>query len=370
MNDIIVTAVDLTPIGGLDATTGYFKLNFSNLDPNRQIASIDIQVNPYEARDVITDNPLPKGTTEWTSDFIKSYRRFENDLIEEAEPFLTNLLYVIICNISYTDGALEVWSANVYIENDILNDLPYVTNFVFLQTGDDTADISATLNTVYTYAGITETKGTLFELFLEDTSGTTLLAKGYLHEAIQNGGVFDGYNNLIFYFDNIGYDGGSVDIKFSVLATNGDKYTIRITNKYTSIPDRGPSTASIVLYIISDETPNLRFQFIANDSYSYDGSRVTGVVKDNIVISAYDWNNFISVLENYFNYSELGINWNDIKSQAGESLTANRWNAVIKTLKRYYDTKGVILDNRIQEVVKGQKITPEMFILVNEAFKL
>lgn len=368
MNNIIVTAVDLTPLGGLDATTGYFKLKFSNLDPNRQIASIDIQVDPYEARDVITDAPLPKGTTEWTSDFIKSYRRFENDLIEEAEPFLTNLLYVIICNISYTDGALEVWSANVYIENDILNDLPYVTNFVFLQTGNNTADISATLNTVYTYAGITETKGTLFELFLEDTSGTTLLAKGYLHEAIQNGGIFDGYNNLIFYFDNIGYDGGSVDIKFSVLATNGDKYTIRITNKYYSIPDLGPSTASIVLYIVSQIKPELLYESIPEDVYSYDNGRVTGKIYDNISIKTEDWNSFIAVLQQY--YDSQGRDWSRIYAEKGEGLTAERWNAVISTLKQYYEANGYLLDPQIQEVRQGQHIYPEMIMRVNHAFNI
>lgn len=368
MKEIQVTAVELTPLG--DTGTGYFKLKFSNLDPSRQIVSIDIQVNPYEARDVITDSTLPKGTTEWTSDFIKSYRRFENDLIEEAEPFLTNLLYVILCNIFYTDGALEVWSADVYIENNILNDYPYVNNFGFLQTGKDTADIFATLEVVYPYASIIGVKGTLFELYLEDDTSTTLLAKGYLHEAIRNGGRFDGYNNLIFYFDNISYDGGSVDIRFSVLANNGDKYIIKLTNQYNNdISDIGPSVASIVLYILSGETPNLRFQFIANDIYKYDSGRVKGVIKNNIKISSYDWNNFISVLENNYNYPELGISWDDVKVSYGESLTASRWNAVIKTLKRYYEANGLELDERIQEVVKGQKITPEIFILVNDAFQ-
>jgi hypothetical protein len=53
----------------------------------------------------------------------------------------------------------------------------------------------------------------------------------------------------------------------------------------------------------------------------------------------------------------------------GESLTASRWNDVIKTLKWYYEANGLELDERIQEVVKGQKITPEMFILVNDAFQ-
>ena len=57
MKEIQVTAVELTPLG--DTGTGYFKLKFSNLDPSRQIVSIDIQVNPYEARDVITDSTLP-----------------------------------------------------------------------------------------------------------------------------------------------------------------------------------------------------------------------------------------------------------------------------------------------------------------------
>ena len=352
------------------------KLKFTGLNPDRS-TKFYWKVKDNEGN-ILSDDmflaEVPKGVSQWTSPYLDEFyltideQTGENVTLE----FQGDLIYDIECNVTIDGESTSLVTTGNFKFEVVWRGLPYVVNdsFTYKQTGDFAADIFATLEVVYPYASTIGVKGTLFELYLEDAIGTTLLAKGYLHKAIQNGGRFDGYNNLIFYFDNIGYDGESVDIRFSVLASDGDKYIIKMTNQYyddnDEIDEIGPSTASLVLSIVS-EKPQLKFEVIPEDVYSYDNGRVTGVIINNIKINYADWNAFTTRLSNYYNYPELNIDRSDVIM--GERLTASRWNAVIKTLKRYYEANGLELDERIQEVVKGQKITPEIFILVNDAFQ-
>jgi hypothetical protein len=137
-------------------------------------------------------------------------------------------------------------------------------------------------------------------------------------------------------------------------------------NAYSDQESKPSKAESITLQIFTPK-PQLLFEVIPEDVYSYDNGRVTGVIRYNIKIISTDWNTFIAMLRESYNYPKLNVDLSDVST--GESLTASRWNAVIKTLKRYYEANGLELDERIREVVKGQKITPEMFILVNEAFQ-
>lgn len=350
------------------------KLKFTGLNPESAHRIVWRVIDGGSQGQPLSDfmllGEVPQGKSTWTSDVLSSYYAI---IDQETHEFVSGFSYDIECSVM-DDDRDYLCTTGVFTFEIVWKGLPYVVNdsFKYKQTGDFAADIFATLDVVYPNASEIGIKGTLFELYLEDATNTTLLAKGYLHEAIKNGGRFEGYDYLTFYFDNIGYDGGSVDIRFSVLANYGDKYIIKMTNQYyddnDEIDEIGPSTASLVLNIVL-EKPQLKFEVIPEDVYSYNNGRVTGVIRNNIKIISTDWNNFISVLENNYNYLELGISWDDVKVSYGERLTANRWNAVIKTLKRYYEVNGMTLDERIQEVIKGQKITPEMFILVNEAFQ-
>ena len=348
------------------------KLRFTGLNPDK---STKIYWLVYDGSgNALSDDMLleevPKGYSTWTSPVLS---QFYLTIDEETgrnvyTDFTSGFSYDIWCNVTVDGEQTSFCSTGPFEFEIVWRGLPYVSNFTFKQTGDESADISCRLNTVYSTASETGIIGTKFQLYLETSTDTMLLADGYLHEAIKNNGAFPGYNYIVFRFDYIGYDGESVDMSFSVLAQHGDKYIIRMTNQYYDDGDIGPSTASIVLDIVSRKTPKILYESIPEDVYSYDGGRVTGKIYGNISIKAEDWNDFIAILQQYYDHS--GIDWGRIYAVEGEGLTAERWNAVIRTLKKHYDLNGNVLDDKIQEVIKGQRIYPEMIMRVNHAFNI
>lgn len=305
------------------------------------------------------------GKSEWISPWIYGYYPKSNEgEFPEYITFQHDLLYGATFSVSTGDLVTYVVSGTFKF-NVVYEGEPYVTDFKFKQT-DNTGNgtISCTLNTVYPIVSEIGIKGTWFYLKYKpaDSDEEILFCDVWLHKALSTGNW--NYYPLTAEIDR--FDEQKVHLKWDVFGQTGDTYTIEMVNAYYEQAAKPSRPASIILQILTPK-PQLLFEVIPEDIYSYDNGRVTGVIKNNIKIISTDWNTFMARLRENYNYPELNIDWTDVNM--GEGLTASRWNAVIKTLKRYYEAKGLELDERIQEVVKGQKITPEMFILVNDAFQ-
>lgn len=312
-----------------------------------------------------------KGEESWTSPVITGYYEKSNE--GEHPPFTYfqhDLVYTVYCSISTGKyNAYVAGSAFIFYPGA---GVPYVTEWKYTLVEGTQSDIEITsvFNMVYPYIMEIGVLGTWFELFVEASDSTYSKVKdGWFHDAINDENFLPSWEAV----QDVVYDEHTYRVKWRMLVQHGDKVIIRLSNKYRDVDTGatttlGPNTTVIEVNITSVAKPFLMFYHVDQADYSYDGGRVSGVINGAISIKTEDWNSFIAVLQQY--YDSQGRDWSRIYAEKGEGLTAERWNAVISTLKQYYEANGYLLDDRIQEVQKGQRIYPEMIMRVNHAFNI
>lgn len=358
-----------------DDNEAYFQFTVSGLDPStgaifEWFITSGGGVPISESKIVRLDG----GETSWTSDMIYGY--YPPHGIGEHPLFCNfqhELVYYVQITISTGDYIAYVDSAELQFDANFKG-MPYVTDLTYKQLpySENYIEITGTFNTVDPFASEIGAIGTKFELWLQSEGQEAVrYIEGYFHEAIK-----DNWNPPLAGWQATQHEGSDnqrYDVKWQMLVTHGDKIIIRLSNEYYDQETGkkvilGPSTSVIEVNLLSATKPFITYSYLQQADYSYDGGRVSGVINGAISIKTEDWNSFIDVLQQY--YDSQGRDWSRIYAEKGEGLTAERWNAVISTLKQYYEANGYLLDDRIQEVQKGQRIYPEMIMRVNHAFNI
>ena len=365
-----------------DDNEAYFQFTVSGLDPSTGgyfdwwiESGTDYQISQKQFVNV------DKGQDTWTSNIQYGY--YPPHGIGEHPLFCNfqhELVYAVVIILytgdynSFGDKLPSYLRAEFQFDANFKG-MPYVTDLTYKQLpySENDIEITCTFNTVDPFASEIGAIGTKFELWLQSEGQEAVRnIVGYFHEAIQNGNwnpPLDGWSAV----QHEGSDNQIYDVKWRMTVSHGDKIIIRLSNEYYDQETGkkvvlGPSTSVIDVNLLSATKPFITYSYLQQADYSYDGGRVSGIINGAISIKTEDWNSFIAVLQQY--YDNSGIDWDIIKAKKGEGLTAERWNAVIRTLKQYYEANGYLLDDRIQEVQKGQRIYPEMIMRVNHAFNI
>lgn len=115
------------------------------------------------------------------------------------------------------------------------------------------------------------------------------------------------------------------------------------------------------------ELTKISLKYICEDTnYSYDG-RVLGVIKNNIKISAMDWNAFIDGI-NILKAKVGGIDSN-LHVLAGQEFTASLWNNVVYAVWFLYDKCNETRPKNVVEVNSRQRIDASIIDSVNNALE-
>ncbi len=317
---------------------------------------------------------ISQGASDFASQSINGYYPLTNEgEYSEFINFQHELNYTLACNISSEKVSQYLIYETFFFEASHI--APIIRNAYGYQTQDgldDTStngEISCFFDNVYFDNGEIDVIGTLCTLYKRPSGSDTfqVIASDYLHNCRVEQSPF--YNWQINLHDS---DKRDADIIIPLEdISHGDTFRIQVTNQYTNLIPGEEYThyVDVALNVVSIDMPHLYYGYTEEKKFSLENGRIKGIIKGAISILHGDWYWFINNLEHYNAIYELNIDVSDVYGERGDALTADKWNKVIKVLKAYYDKKHYLLDDRITEVSAGNKITPEIIDLVNEAFK-
>ena len=327
---------------------------------------------------------VPAGNTEYTSDTIDSYYPpYEIGEKPLKRYFERDLLYIIQCIIIIDNDRYGIYDyldgANLHFKV-VWQGRPYVRSFNIRQSSSSgDAIFDCKFSTVIPEATIIDGviyPQTYVELFAINNDGSPYRYSEFkLDEFIYEKDHPERLKFPYLQIDVSDVASGEMSMSWQMLVGSvGDtaQYYFRLTNSYRNLEDGSEysytyTSPKVSISIIGEELAKpILYYTSENTPYEYDNGRVKGIIRNNVKITAYYWNEFANALIVMLNFKNIFIP--NITVVQGQSFTAELWNNVLSCVRALCTDVGVDVPSSLTEnVVPRQVILHEYVDDVNEA---